>query len=58
LKNKGFKKDVMTKIGLYAIANSTTPKSNKSVRVVYWPNCAPGHQRQTDGQPHTDWNVH
>jgi hypothetical protein len=30
LKNKGFKKESMTKVGLYAISTSTTLESNKS----------------------------
>jgi hypothetical protein len=30
LKNKGFKKESMTKVGLYAIGQSTTLESNKS----------------------------
>jgi hypothetical protein len=30
LKNKGFKKESMTKVGLYAISKSTTLESNKS----------------------------
>jgi hypothetical protein len=32
LKNKGFKKESMTKVGLYAISKSTTLESNKSFR--------------------------
>ena len=31
LKNKGFKKESMTKVGLYAISKSTTLESNKSL---------------------------
>ena len=31
LKNKGFKEERVTKIGLYAIGKSTTLKSNKSL---------------------------
>jgi hypothetical protein len=31
LKNKGFKKESMTKVGLYAISTSTTLESNKSL---------------------------
>jgi hypothetical protein len=31
-KNKGFEVERMTKIGLYAFVNSTTPQSKKSVR--------------------------
>ena len=30
LKNKGFKEEGMTKVGLYAIGSSTTLESNKS----------------------------
>jgi hypothetical protein len=30
LKNKGFKKESMTKVGLYTIGTSTTLESNKS----------------------------
>jgi hypothetical protein len=37
LKNKGFKKESMTKVGLYAISKSTTLESNKGlVRCTYW----------------------
>jgi hypothetical protein len=32
LKNKGFKKESMTKVGLYAISKSTTLESNKSLQ--------------------------
>ena len=32
LKNKGFKEESMTKVGLYAIGTSTTLESNKSLR--------------------------
>jgi hypothetical protein len=32
LKNKGFKEERMTKVGLYAIGKSTTLESNKSLR--------------------------
>ena len=31
LKNKGFKEERMTKVGLYAIGTSTTLESNKSL---------------------------
>jgi hypothetical protein len=31
LKNKGFKEERMTKVGLYAIGKSTTLESNKSL---------------------------
>jgi hypothetical protein len=34
LKNKGFKKESMTKVGLYAISKSTTLESNKSQLVL------------------------
>ena len=39
LKNKGFKEERLTKVGLYAIGTSTTLESNKSLRrntVVWW----------------------
>ena len=35
LKNKGFKEERMTKVGLYAIGKSTTLESNKSQRQNY-----------------------
>jgi hypothetical protein len=35
LKNKGFKKESMTKVGLYAISKSTTLESNKSPPTFY-----------------------
>src|SRR5215510_12084990 len=34
LKNKGFKEESMTKVGVYAIDTSTTLESNKSLRVL------------------------
>ena len=34
LKNKGFKEERMTKIGLYAIGKSTTLESNKSLAIM------------------------
>ena len=34
LKNKGFKEESMTKVGLYAIGISTTLESNKSLRGI------------------------
>jgi hypothetical protein len=33
LKNKGFREESMTKVGLYAIGTSTTLESNKS---LFW----------------------
>jgi len=33
LKNKGFKEEIMTKIGFYDILKPTTPESNKSLDV-------------------------
>src|SRR5713101_2948585 len=46
LKNKGFKEERMTKVGLYAIGKSTTLESNKSqagMRVIaaFFGPCAP-----------------
>jgi hypothetical protein len=34
LKNKGFKEESMTKVGVYAIDTSTTLESNKSLRRI------------------------
>ena len=34
LKNKGFKEESMTKVGLYAIGKSTTLESNKSLAAM------------------------
>jgi hypothetical protein len=34
LKNKGFKEESMTKVGLYAIGKSTTLESNKSLKAM------------------------
>jgi hypothetical protein len=34
LKNKGFKEERMTKVGLYAIGKSTTLESNKSLLTI------------------------
>jgi hypothetical protein len=36
LKNKGFKEERMTKVGLCAIDKSTTLESNKSLRVLHF----------------------
>src|SRR4029450_11981622 len=44
LKNKGFKEEKMTQVGLYAIGTSTTLESNKSLgqmSVVALPHCIP-----------------
>jgi len=34
LKNKGFKEEIVTKIGLYDIVKSTTLESNKSLHMM------------------------
>ena len=41
LKNKGFKEERMTKVGLYALGSSTTLESNKSPAVNVHPCCSP-----------------
>jgi hypothetical protein len=35
LKNKGFKEESMTKVGVYAIDTSTTLESNKSLGTMF-----------------------
>jgi len=46
LKNKGFKEERMTKVGLYAIGTSTTLESNKSlIAVVVGSGAAPAYAR-------------
>jgi hypothetical protein len=41
LKNKGFKEERVTKIGLYAIGKSTTLESNKSLAINGRTSCRP-----------------
>jgi hypothetical protein len=45
LKNKGFKEERMTKVGLYAIGTSTTLESNKSHPALccQWRQCMEYH---------------
>jgi hypothetical protein len=49
LKNKSFKKERMTKVGLYVIGKSTTLESNKSLSWTYpTPRLPPGRVRLAD----------